>query len=36
MEDAVDDWIAVQADNEASSWESAIERFYPPACRDLE
>jgi SAM-dependent methyltransferase len=25
----VDDWIAVQADSEASSWESAIERFYP-------
>jgi SAM-dependent methyltransferase len=25
----VDDWIAVQADNEASSWESAITRFYP-------
>jgi SAM-dependent methyltransferase len=29
MEAAVDDWIAVQADSEASSWESAIARFYP-------
>jgi SAM-dependent methyltransferase len=29
MEAAVDDWIAVQADREASSWESAIARFYP-------
>jgi SAM-dependent methyltransferase len=29
LEKAVDDWIAVQADSEASSWESAIARFYP-------
>jgi SAM-dependent methyltransferase len=25
----VDDWIAQQADSEASSWEKAISRFYP-------
>jgi len=29
MDASVDDWIAQQADTEASSWESAIARFYP-------